>query len=117
MSREAIACVEVPHTATIHCPFCGKEVVNPEKASIGEDYFSVCPHTLFVAHDEAFEYRSDLFDAAVAITGIENDDIELPEHGIDGLTSQVKIDGAVKFSSYVPAPSFFGTYVGFAPLD
>lgn len=99
-----------------HCPYCGTEVMSPEKAREGEDYFAACPHTLFVAHGEAFEYRSDRFDAAVGITGVENDVIDLPEHGIDGLTSQVAMEGAVNLASYVPAPSFFDTYVGFAPL-
>lgn len=117
MSAKAVACVEVPHTARIYCPFCGHEVLNPEKAQRGGDYFSACPHTLFVAHDEAFEYRSHRFDADVGISGVDSDEIDLPEHGIDGLTGQVTIGGAVKFAGYVPAPSFFGTYVGFAPLD
>jgi hypothetical protein len=70
-----------------------------------------------VAHDEAFDYRSDRFDADVGIIGIDSDDIDLPENGIDGLTNLVTIPGAVKFASYIPAPSFFGTYVGFAPVD
>ncbi|WP_204114584.1 hypothetical protein [Shimia biformata] len=117
MTEKAIACVEVPHTATLHCPFCGQEVMNPQKAHEGEEYYSACPHTLFVAHDEAFEYRSARFDSALGIAGAENDDLDLPEHGIDGLTSQVKMHGAVKFAGYVPAPSFFGTYVGFAPEE
>ena len=117
MPRKPIACVEVANNTPIHCPYCGQEVMNVENAHEREDYYSACPHTLFVAHDEAFEYRSKRFDAAVGITGVENDDIDLPEQGIDGLTSQVTMDGAVKFASYVPAPSFFGTYVGFAPAD
>lgn len=116
MSSKPIACVEVPSTANIHCPFCGQQVLNPASED-PENYFSVCPHTLFVAHDMGFEFRSERFDAAAGITGVDGDDIDLPEHGIDGLTSQVAIEGAVKFASYVPPPSFYGSYVGFAPTE
>ena len=117
MSKNTIVNVEVPHTATIFCPFCGVEALNFEKGDAGEDYFKVCPHTLFVAHDEAFEFRSERFNSALDISGVDNDELDLPEHGIDGLTSQISLSGAVKFAGYVPAPSFFGTYIGFAPLD
>ena len=115
MSPKLIACIEVPHDTTIFCPFCGQQVINPSAEDM-EDYCSACPHTLFFAHDMAFEFRSERFDVAVGITGVDGDDIELPEHGIDGLTNQVAIEGAVKFASYVPPPSFYGTYVGFAPV-
>ena len=37
--------------------------------------------------------------------------------GYDGLTDNVTISDAVKFASYVSAPSFFGAYYGFSPLD
>ena len=76
-----------------------------------------CPHTLFVAHDEGFEFRSERFDANLGITGVDDDDIVIPEKGRDGLTDQVSIPDAVKFASFVPAPSFFGSYVGFAPEE
>jgi hypothetical protein len=116
MSNKSIQCVEVPSDHVVYCPYCGLESLSPEKARNGEDYFSSCPHTLFIAHDMAFEYRSERFDAALEIVGVENDDIDLPEDGIDGLTNQVRIAGAIKFASYVPAPSFYGTYIGFAPI-
>lgn len=78
--------------------------------------FDACPHTLFFAHDEGFEYRSPRFDEAAGIVGVEDEDLDLPAKGIDGLTDSVVIDDAVKFAAYVGSPSFFGTYVGFAPL-
>jgi hypothetical protein len=34
---------------------------------------------------------------------------------IDAYTSTVSIPGYVKFAAYTPAPSFFGSYYGFAP--
>ena len=36
----------------IHCPFCGKLVADVES---GEDVIP-CEHTLFIAHDEGFEF-------------------------------------------------------------
>lgn len=76
-----------------------------------------CPHTLFMAHDEGFEYRSDRFDVNMSLSGIEDDEIETGDKGYDGLTDKVSIADSIKFASYVGAPSFFGSYVGFAPLD
>ena len=68
-----------------------------------------CPHTLFVAHDEGFEYRSERFNNQLGLPE-GDDDIELPIKGIDGLTDQAAADGAVKFAAYVGPPSFFGSY-------
>lgn len=103
----------------IYCPFCGNETFP------GDDYgtfkLSPCKHLLFVAHDEGFEYRSAAFNKNLNIIDIASDDIY--DHfgddwqGYDGLTDKVTIPDAVKFASYVSAPSFFGAYYGFSPLD
>lgn len=104
---------------SIFCPFCGKKVVDMEAANENreEGMVNPCLHTLFMAHDEGFEYRSERFDSDRGITGITDDDVELPEQGYDGLTDQVTIADSVKFASYVGMPSGFGSYVGFAPVD
>lgn len=102
---------------SIHCPFCGAKVVDTEAAEKGGEMATPCPHTLFVAHDEGFEHRDDRVDVNLNIVGVEDDDLELPEKGIDGLTDSVTIADSVKFAAYVGPPSFFGSYVGFAPLD
>ena len=100
----------------IHCPFCGAKVTDDPGGSAGENWVTPCAHTPFVGHDEAFEYRCARFNKALGLP--ENDeDIELPETGIDGLTDSVDIDDAVKFAAYVGPPSFYGSYVAFAPLD
>lgn len=116
MKQQAIVRVEVSFKVIVHCPYCGNEALNPQKAQGDQDVFSPCPHTLFFAHDEGFEYRSDRFDVAAGIVNVESGDIELPEYGVDGFTDQIKMAGAVKFASYVPAPVFFGMYIGFAPI-
>ena len=103
--------------ASIHCPFCGVKVIDREAAESDSDPTNPCPHTLFVAHDEGFEYRSPRFDENLGLTNTPDEDIELPDKGIDGLTDELTVTDAIKFASYVGAPSLFGSYVGFAPTD
>jgi len=45
----------------VHCPFCGVRVMGADP--IDETRITACPHTLFIAHDTAFEYRSARLDA------------------------------------------------------
>ena len=100
---------------SIFCPFCGRKVINQEFES-GGDALSPCEHTLFIATDEGIDHRSERFDVALGIVGVESDEVEIPDTGFDGLTDKVEIKDAVKFASYVPAPGGMGAYVGFAPL-
>ena len=93
----------------LHCPFCGQLVLDPENG------FEPCPHTLFTATDDGFEFRSSLFDKAMGLVDLEDEDIETDERGFDGLTDTVPIPYSVKFATYMPAPSLYGAYIGFAP--
>jgi hypothetical protein len=102
--------------ASIHCPFCGVKVIDREAAESDPDPTNPCPHTLFVADDEGFEYRSPRFDENRGLTNTPDEDIELPDKGIDGLTDELTVTDAIKFASYAGAPSLLGFYVGFAPL-
>jgi hypothetical protein len=99
----------------LHCPFCGAKAIDPESET--SPLANLCKHVLFVAHDEAFEIRSDKFNSLMGIEGIEDDDIELGEKGYDGFTDQVVLADSIKFAIYTPAPSFFGAYIGFAPSE
>ncbi len=102
--------VEISDTdVSLHCPFCGKVAYRPT----GKQVTKYCAHTLFVAHDEGFEYRAPAFDKAMGISGVSNDDIKLGKNGYDGFTDRLKMPTAVKFASYQGAPSFFGAYYGF----
>ena len=104
--------------ASIFCPFCGQQVVENEEEVVDT---KPCKHTLFIAHDEGFEYRSKTFDEHLGISGVDDDEVsgmvgdDVP--GIDGVTDLVDIPDSIKFASYVPAPSFFGSYCGFAAVD
>ena len=99
----------------VHCPFCGAMAITAGDS--GEVIEAFCEHTLFMAHDHGFEYRSVRFDEAMGITGVDSDDIDVGDKGLDGYTDKVELVDSVKFALYQPAPSFFGAYVGFAPTD
>lgn len=105
------------YDASIHCPFCGAKVVNMEEGTKPEDMCVPCPHTLFVANDEGFEYRSKRFDDDVGIADVPDAEVEFPEGGCDELTDRCTIADSLKIASYVGAPSGLGSYVGFAPLE
>jgi len=99
----------------LHCPFCGLKIIDPDAAS--EIIAGTCEHVLFIAHDEGFEYRSNRFDVLMDIEDIENDHLVLGENGYDGFTDNVEFKNSIKFALYMPAPSFLGSYIGFAPVD
>jgi hypothetical protein len=88
---------------------------------VDETLITACDHTLFIAHDMAFEYRSNRFDRNLNLNGLTEKEVEerwLREAGgVDGLTNQVTLADAIKIAAYAPAPSAYGSYYGFAPID
>lgn len=102
----------------VHCPFCGTRVMGADP--VDETRITACPHTLFIAHDMAFEYRSERFNTNVHLNGLTDREVEerwLAEAGgVDGLTDKVTLADAIKVAAYEPAPSPYGSYYGFAPL-
>lgn len=103
----------------VHCPFCGTRVMGADPAD--ETRITACPHTLFIAHDMAFEYRSNRFDNHLNLNGLTDQEVEerwLGETGgIDGFTNRISLADAVKVAAYAPAPSAYGSYYGFAPTE
>ena len=105
--------VELPHETSIYCPFCGKDVhvIRDDEIDLNP-----CPHTLFIAHDEGFEYRSKKFNEVMRLP-VELDDLsDMGDENYDSITDKSPIPYSIKFASYQPAPSFFGVYVGFDPM-
>lgn len=102
----------------VHCPFCGTRVMGADPAD--ETRITACPHTLFIAHDTAFEYRSGRFDDNLGLQGLSDAEVEArwlgQDGGIDALTDQVRLADAIKVAAYAPAPSAYGSYYGFAPI-
>ena len=97
--------INTNYGTSIFCPFCGQKVSNTEAGESGEEWVSPCPHTLFVAHDEGFEYRSERFNNQLGLPK-DNDDIELPEKGIDGLTDLAAADCPLAFLLFLSALAF-----------
>ena len=73
------------YAVSIFLSFCGQTFLITELYR-GEEYLNPCKHTLFVAHDEGFEYRDQIFNDNLNLP--KNDDIELDEEGYDGLTDK-----------------------------
>jgi len=108
-SKKTIHKIELEdYEADITCPQCNQTVLSPES----DEQFNPCPHTLFIAHDVGFEFRDERFDRAMGISGVDSLDLDLDE-SIDEFTDRVPLENSVKYAAYVPAPSFFGSYVGF----
>ena len=103
----------------VHCPFCGVRVMGADP--VDETRITACPHTLFIAHDTAFEYRSGRFDEHFDLAGLSEQEVEQrwlgQEGGIDGFTNKVTLADAIKVAAYAPAPSAYGSYYGFAPIE
>ena len=103
----------------VHCPFCGTRVMGADPQD--ETRITACSHTLFIAHDAAFEYRSERLDKNLNLHGLTDREVEerwLREAGgIDAFTNQVTLADAIKVAAYAPAPSAYGSYYGFAPTE
>jgi len=103
----------------VHCPFCGVRVMGDDPKD--ETRITACPHTLFIAHDTAFEYRAERLDRNLNLNGLSEKEVEerwlREEGGIDGFTNQVTLADAIKVAAYAPAPSAYGSYYGFAPTE
>lgn len=103
----------------VHCPFCGTRVMGADP--VDETHITACPHTLFIAHDTAFEYRSERFDRNLQLDGLSDQEVEArwqeEADGVDGLTNRVTLADAIKVAAYAPAPSAYGSYYGFAPTE
>ena len=103
----------------VHCPFCGVRVMGADPSD--ETRITACPHTLFIAHDTAFEYRSARLDQNLEFNGMSEQEIEAKwlqnKRGIDGLTDTISLADAIKIAAYAPAPSAYGSYYGFAPIE
>jgi hypothetical protein len=98
---------------SIYCMFCGKEVIGDPESRKPKDMVSPCSHTLFVATDEGFEYRSPRFNLD---TGLEENDVDawpdLGDHSYDSFTDLVNIENSIKLTM---DDYNIGAYVGFAP--
>jgi hypothetical protein len=108
----------------IFCIFCGQKVIDFDKT---ETPVTPCPHTVYVAHDEGWEYLSKIGEQVLVTFGFSvgrddglielgHDDENVECHDIEGITDRILFEDGLKVASYVGAPSGMGTYVGLAPV-
>jgi hypothetical protein len=93
----------------IHCPFCGTEVTNEEKVPD----IDTCPHTLFVATSEGFEFISERLKAIAELQSIGDPYLIGHETVIDKL----HLSSSLCFVINPMPPSMLALYIGFAPLE
>lgn len=80
------------YDVSIYCPFCGGIVLNQQQEEDITELITPCKHTLFIAHDIGFEYRSEQFNENLGIENKDDDEITGDEFGgYDGLTDKVSI--------------------------
>jgi hypothetical protein len=100
--------VEIEYGQKICCPFCTQVIIHPDHLDEGH---KVCSHTVYVAHDMGVEYVSDLLLEAAKSAGIDLDDEDADPREI---MANSGIEGIHYVETYVPAPSFYGTYLAFS---
>src|SRR5262245_56743733 len=102
--------------APLHCPFCGAKVINID-AEAPEGALNPCPHTLFIATDAGFDYRSPRIEKQLALLNIDDVEYELPDGGYTELAGQLGIHDTIVVESFAPAPFGFASYIALAPAE
>lgn len=107
--------LKVFYDIELYCPFCGQKVINYGYDG-SEPGVVPCQHTVFLASDEGFEFRSSEFNEFFRL----NNEAEVVvsdlgfEH-IDAMTDAFEAVDGIKFAQYVAPPSGMGSYMGFVP--
>lgn len=111
----------------IHCGFCGQRVLSAEDEH--EPVIAACRHTLYVAHQEGYEYVSERVKDQLRGFGYEIDDADslisifkpasVEDESLDPyeLAETIKFPDGIEINAVVGPPSGFTTYVGFAPCE
>ncbi len=93
----------------IHCPFCGSEVTNAENTPD----INTCPHTLFVATSDGYEYMSERFSDACELQTPEiSRALEMEE-----VINLIHLPNSLAFLVNPMPPSMLALYVGFAAVQ
>ncbi len=92
----------------IDCPFCGKTTYETSFKDGEEPTLTKCSHVLLIATAEGLEYCS----RKVSKKQLQE---KANEEGWEAAIKQLDYPKAVCVASYVPAPSFFGLYIAYAP--
>jgi len=84
----------------MYCPRCGNIIKEGSKPI---DINNLCEHVQFIVSDEGVEFSRD----KNLYSELENSDLSINEF----LTSK-NYENTIMISSFTPAPSFFGEYIG-----
>lgn len=95
----------------IHCLFCGHLVLDMDFTE--EQSAKPCGHTLFVAHDYAVEFLSDVLKERCKVSDSEQLEELDGFENIDTFTDKIDLKNAIKIAQYEGAPGDNGVYVGF----
>ncbi|HKL20933.1 MAG TPA: hypothetical protein VJ904_03960 [Tichowtungia sp.] len=107
------------------CPFCGTTALEFDEEGTSYE-LKPCPHLLFFCYDDGWDYLSDRAAKNLSELGYRvrtEDVIEVDEEGTDleggpdFISSNITIPGSIKLASYFGAPSCYGSYIGFAPIE
>jgi hypothetical protein len=97
------------HVPVIHCPFCGTEVIHVEKVPD----IDICPHTLFVATSEGYEFMSERFsDACESHIADGSEALEIEE-----VIDKIHLPNSLAFLVNPMPPSMLALYIGFAAIE
>lgn len=120
-----------PDDYPVYCPFCKQQIAGCETLEGDDDEeeiedeienyeYTPCEHTLFIAGDEGFEYRSERFSSLMSLPPFEvGEIIEYDDNkykGFDELTDDVSIPGAIKYAGYVNNWQGLNVFYGFEPI-
>ena len=100
------------YDAPVFCVYCGQKVVSFED---DEALLSPCKHTLFIAHDEAYEYVADRVVEQLRAKGFDvevgDDYVEVappteddPRSSPELVTDDLEFPDGLKVASYVGPP-------------
>jgi hypothetical protein len=102
----------------IYCLFCGQRVVDLSGDASSDEMVTPCPHTLFIATGDGFEFRSARFNEVMEVPDPPDEpNPDLGDESIDEFTDRVEIEGAVKIVTYAAPPGGLDGYVGLALME
>ena len=112
----------------IFCLYCGKQIFNPNAVFPDEkgeyekgEYFNPCPHVIFWAGDDGYEYKNESFKDVLPPFDIDLDPLEDPNDPLHLFVNRILEtkdlpDDSLMIEMYSPSPSFAGHYMGFSSM-
>ena len=107
----------------LFCLYCGEKIINPKAVEPDEEgnFFTPCPHVIFFASDDGYEYKHDLFNNVLPPFSISPNPLDDPNDPAHLIVSRILEtpglpDDSLMIEMYCPSPSFAGAYIGFSSM-